>query len=243
MYWKFTVDKEWLEQRRGYLTASEVAGWFNKSVNPKDETIQKNIEKAVFRNLSKFPVETGSPSSDAARGHNMEPYAIREFNNYMDKEFYLYGNVFLCEDKPGAVFGYSPDALDSEDPDKATELLEVKCYGPEEHANAVFGDMAKRKERWQVAVGLKVMPKLKGGYVIWYSPNAAVPIRVAYYSREDLQVELEKLDEYATMYRKTYEKMLFDIVGIRADDTDKSWATTECVYTEEEIYNIVSEEW
>ncbi len=238
MFWRYNVAKEWLEARRGYLTASEVASWFSKSLNPKKETIQKNIERAVFRNLSKFPVDTGSPSSDAARGHCLEPYAIQEFNTAMGFDFTLYDNIFLHEED--GLYGYSPDALSSDKPEEAKSLLEVKCYGPEEHMNAVLGDVDKRKERWQVAVGMRVLPNVDNGYVIWYSPNACVPIRITVYTRLDLKEELAKLDEFEEMYNKTKENMEFAMVN---DVEGKTWTSTRCLFTEEEIYNEVSMDW
>lgn len=96
MQWAHNVSASWLKARRKYLTASEVAGLVPaykrvvKKLSTKqlsqeqDKDIIKILKDFIALYISKSSSEeiiTASPSSAAARGHILEPYAVEEFNN------------------------------------------------------------------------------------------------------------------------------------------------------------------
>ena len=230
MYWGYVkTDPKWLKTRKGHITASRIAEIFSKSKNPRKDTIDNHLKEIWWENNSNFPLEETAPSQAASRGHIMEPFAVLEYNNINDEQFYHVDNLFISS----GLFGFSPDAINvpmevvAKDPSKLTRVLEVKCYGSQNHMNAWLDDKSARKERWQIATAMKTVPSIEKGTVMWYSPNAVVPIILKDYTRDELAEELEKLDELAERYEELAEEL-----HILADS---SVVTNDLLFTEEFI--------
>ena len=146
----------------------------------------------------------------AARGHILEPYAVELFSNYMKEEFHHWDDVVVAGDS----CGFSPDAvLGVECPKEAgafpadefeaEEILEVKCYGLENHGKALVSSSSALKERFQLAWAMYCCPSIKTGTLLFYNPSAPIPMFYLEYRREELEEEIDLAKKVDEIYRRT----------------------------------------
>lgn len=207
--WRHVVDKDWMKARSRLLTASNI-----KNILPVTETGRKRSQAQIEANMMKvvasmstlyIPVEECVSTGAAARGHLLEPIAIKEAVNL---GLYHWDDVVF---KKG-ILGWSPDALsipqDGEflgdkglyDIDKKgapcpSAIGEVKSYGMEKHTAAVYMDKELLPERWQLAVGMLMLPCCRGAHLIFFNPDSRDRLAVKTYTRKDLEEEIEMIEE------------------------------------------------
>ena len=223
--WKHDVSEDWLRARRDVLTASEI-----RSLLPEFKRMLKKPEDALSPGFFSFcgaklsgGIPDTSSSGAAARGHIMEPYAVEDWNLNNGIKYYHWDDIVI---KRNGI-GYSPDGLDIEQiPEMGVELwadnksgklkipgrdqtfraptraIEVKCYEPKAHMKSLIETKEERDERLQVAVAFMVLPKLKVVDVLWYCPEAPVPMFSEYYEKKDLAAEIKVITAMLKMFHR-----------------------------------------
>jgi hypothetical protein len=68
-----------------------------------------------------------------------------------------------------------------------------------------------RDERLQVAVAFMVLPKLKYVDVLWYCPEAPIPMFSEYYERADLEEEIRLITEMLKIFHWHMKKVKHDM--------------------------------
>lgn len=213
MRYEHEVSLKWLEARQRYLTASDVCKMMadirKLTADKIDLKHCRSFAKVLGSKLNLSP-DTQSPSSAAARGHFMEPYAVENWESVRQEGMVHWDDFLLANDR--TLLAFSPDALNVRQPMgvsrvvdgdgrfindnycyvSPTALLEVKCYDEGAHyqrkldlMNGMLPD-----ERWQVAVAMAVCPCIERGTVVWYAPQCRDWFDMAF-GREDLEEEIE----------------------------------------------------
>lgn len=223
MRYEHEVSLDWLRARQGYLTASDVCRMLADIQRLREGKVKlercRSFAKTLGSKTNRFP-ETGSPSSAAARGHFMEPYAVEEWEAVRREGMSHWDDFLLASDD--TLLAFSPDALnvrqpmgvvrsvdeggrfadDFGEPVSPTALLEVKCYDEGSHFQRKLDAMAGvlPDERWQVAVAMAVCPCIERGTVVWYAPQCGDWFDETF-ERDDMEEEIETALEAARLWR------------------------------------------
>lgn len=140
---------EWLEARRGLVTASTM----NRLVTSTLKTADNDTSRALLNTLAceriTGHVEGYFETFDMARGHNEEPFAREEYAAHKGVEVAQIG--FMTRDLNGATLGFSPDGLVNDD-----GLIEIKCPQPKEHLRTILAGKPPTHYQAQLQVGLFV---------------------------------------------------------------------------------------
>jgi len=173
----------------------------------------------------------------------MEPYAVDDWNKNNPRcQYYHWDDIVI---KRNGI-GYSPDGLDiAQLPEYGVELdwnehrkrlenvsssptraIEVKCYEPKNHMKGLIIPKEDRDERLQVAVAFMALPSLKHVDVLWYCPEAPVPMYKERYKRSDLKAEIDVITGMVKMFHR-HMKEIRSITGNGMQPH----------YTTDEIYN------
>ena len=228
MRYEHEVSVDWLRARQGYLTASDVCKMMTdiNKLRQGKATIERcrSFAKVLGSKLNLFP-DTQSPSSAAARGHFMEPYAVEEWESVRQEGVTHWDDFLLASDE--TLLAFSPDALNVPQPMgvmatvdgdgrflsdgvpvEPTALLEVKCYDEGSHYQRKLDAMAGvlPDERWQVAVAMAVCPCIERGTVVWYAPQCMDWFDVAF-EREDLEDEIATVLDASVWWKRFMEYM------------------------------------
>lgn len=100
---------EWLEARRGIVTASEVGKLITPTLKiAENKTSNGLIERLAAERLS-GRVDDHYMSRDMERGHLDEPFAREAYEQHMNVEVQQVG--FMARKLDGFTLGYSPDGL------------------------------------------------------------------------------------------------------------------------------------
>jgi len=232
--WHHEVSTKWLQARRDVLTASEI-----KAMLPEYKRMLKKPEGELSLGFfalcgEKLSNDTPDPESTgaAARGHIMEPYAVDDWNrNHPKNQYYHWDDLVI---KRNGV-GYSPDGLDipqlvefgveldwseknkclvqqNDTYKPPTRAIEVKCYEPKNHMKGLIIPKEDRDERLQIAVALMVLPSLKHVDVLWYCPEAPVPMYKERYKRSELKAEINVITGMVKMFHQ-HMNQIRSIVG------------------------------
>lgn len=229
MRYEHEVSIDWLRARQGYLTASDVCKMMTdiNKLRQGKTTIGRcrSFAKVFGSKVNQFP-DTQSPSSAAARGHFMEPYAVEEWESVRREGVTHWDDYLLASDE--TLLAFSPDALNlpqpmgvcrEVEPDggfyddlsemvRPTALLEVKCYDEGAHFQRKLDAMAGvlPDERWQVAVAMAVCPCIERGTVVWYAPQCRDWFDMAF-EREDLEEEIATVLDASVWWKRFLEYM------------------------------------
>ena len=229
MRYEHEVSLDWLRARQGYLTASDVCRMLTDIRRLREGKAKlehcRSFAKVLGSKLNLSP-DTQSPSSAAARGHFMEPYAVEEWESVRKEGVTHWDDFLLASDE--TLLAFSPDALnvtqplgvirtvngdgrftdDFGEPVEPTALLEVKCYDESTHYQRKLDAMAGvlPDERWQVAVAMAVCPCIRRGTVVWYAPQCMDWFDVAF-EREDLEDEIATVLDASVWWRRFMEYM------------------------------------
>ena len=212
MRYEHEVSNGWLRARQGYLTASDVCKMMTDvrklDAGKTDLMHCRSFAKVFGSKMNRFP-DTASPSSAAARGHFMEPYAVEEWETARKEGMLHWDDFLLASDETKLAF--SPDALNVPQPMgvmslvdgdgrfrdtigrlvEPTTMLEVKCYEDGAHYQRKLDAMngTPPDERWQVAVAMAVCPCIRRGSIVWYAPQCGDWFELAF-DRESLDEEI-----------------------------------------------------
>ena len=207
MRYEHVTSLEWMNERQKYITASDVAKLVPYTATGRkrnitdDDYFQLMAEKEKILTIDDC-ISTGA----AARGHILEPYAIKEANKFITRKLNHWDDICLHR----GYAGYSPDALDvSARPYEAIVMGEVKCYNPAKHIIKSKQKLKDMEERWQLAMAFYVLPDLSYAYLILFNPGLCEgKLYINQYSRSMFENELEIID---TIVRRWVEvKEYFD---------------------------------
>lgn len=260
MNWYHEVDKKWLEARKKYLTATEIAGLvpeYKRMQKAKEGTISPGCA-ALWAEKHTVGMEDTASFGAAARGHWMEQPAIDAFNSRLnltiDEEkaqwMYHWDDALISK---GRVC-FSPDAMTVEQTHFDTEwislngemkcnstdwvknptaIAEVKAFEPAHHMKCVIADKMAQEDKilMQIATAFYVLDGLEKAYLIFICPNTYVSMHVLEYTREDLEKQIELVRDIADLYKET-DKALKDL--------DIPYFSAGC--TEESVYKTMLEE-
>ncbi|WP_299315063.1 hypothetical protein [uncultured Halomonas sp.] len=209
MKWMHKVNPAWLEERKSYLSASDI-----KKLLPVTPTGRKRSQDAINEAYLKAWAEKqcGITEDDVtsfgpmARGHIMEPYAINEFNRLKVLIPLVHWDDMLIHRNGVAC---SPDALDVEMPTTGTSITdvparllgEVKSYNASMHYVTGLADKMELEERWQLATAFYVIETLEVAALILFNPNAKHKMFTHIYTRDDLKDEIKSVEEISEEYR------------------------------------------
>lgn len=238
--WVHQVGRSWSLARKTCLTASDAVGLL-PSVRKAGST--GTPIPAFFELIAekRSAMEPELMSYDAAaRGHELEPYAIEEYNMQPDEgrcqTFYHWDDVLI---KNGGI-GFSPDAMDimhMNMPDACyefkggmlvgtsgrmqsvmpTSIMEIKSYSDRVHVKTLLTEDGKLKERYQVAFAMMVMPSIREACLCFYDPSCPIGMFTKWFDQADLVGEMQELYQVVDLWEKQNE--LFDQMAL-ADEFD-----------------------
>lgn len=231
--WEHQCSQAWLDARKGYLTASEVVSLLPEYKRIKAGKVDRLIAPMFVKMWGqKNSTEPDDPMSygAAARGHILEPHAIDDWNRLTRRDKLCWWDDAVVHN---GIMGFSPDALDIEQPGEPvdfdyTELKdpkvigEVKSYDPGKHAQKIVQHTDEHEERWQLAMGMLVLPSVEEARLIFYCPPLG-SMFTEYYAREDLESEMQIIEDIVGIYLEVGDHM-----GVFKDQ--------EQLTTEDEIY-------
>ena len=228
MRYEHEVSNRWLHARQRYLTASDVCKMMTdvrRLASGKTDLMHcRSFARVLGSKRNRFP-DTASPSSAAARGHFMEPYAVEEWETARKEGVTHWDDFLMASDE--TLLAFSPDALNVPQPMgvmalvdgdgrflnmgtpvEPTSLLEVKCYDEGAHYQRKLDAMAGvlPDERWQVAVAMAVCPCIRRGTVVWYAPQCGDWFAMTF-EREDLEDEIATALDASVWWKRFLEYM------------------------------------
>lgn len=159
---------EWLEARRGIVTASTVGKLLTSTGKvANNDTSRALIETLAIERIT-GRVEYIHPSRDMQRGTMLEPFARDLYAQH-------YGEVqevgFIRLDGNGHSLGYSPDGLVGDD-----GLLEIKSRTPRVQARTILDNRVPAANMAQLQAGLLVTGRSWIDYCS-YSPGLPLYIK------------------------------------------------------------------
>jgi hypothetical protein len=142
---------EWLEQRRGIVTASVVGQIVTpKTVRPASNDDTRSLHALLVAERITGYTDPTYVSDDMLRGHEDEARAIQVYDeNTLAPVTYPTG--FMVRDDWGFRIGYSPDGLVGDD-----GLIEVKSRRPKKHLQTILADEVPAENMAQIQCGLLV---------------------------------------------------------------------------------------
>ena len=217
--WFHRCDLGWMKARQKYLTATDVKELLPFTKTGRKKTItDEHYLKVLAGKMVNLTEDDCTSTGAAARGHILEPYAIRKFNfDPPDVHLHHWDDVVVTRRfaQPFSL-AFSPDALDKpsdsslwlKDDDgshlKVIEmdgpfgpkvLGEVKSYGPERHMVAGYTPKDELEERWQIATAMAVCTSIENAYLLFYNPSMRNQLYIVDYDRADLADEIEAVLE------------------------------------------------
>ena len=203
MKWFHECDIEWMKARRGFLTATDI-----KELLPITKTGRKRVVdnesyfKILARKKANITQDDCISTGAAARGHILEPYAIKFFNEHYGSSTPLihWDDVIIGRRPDYLSLAFSPDAMDipmvdNERPVSFTTKMkiigEVKSYSNEKHF--ICGNTPKEylEERWQIATAMAVAENIEQAYLIFFNPSVKPEMFFVQYDRDDLKEEIK----------------------------------------------------
>ena len=233
--WYHEVSAEWLKARQTVLTATDVAGLlpeykrYLKAGSPDIPT--PGFSALWCKKHSDMYLDTASTEA-AARGHIMEPYAVESWNMQASPSFHHWDDCIICN----KTFGFSPDAMvipqmtndvrlevtsdgkfivadNNMHYDTPDEVMEIKCYAPDQHMKAIVEDRMEHKELMQLAMAFVVLPNLEAIRILWFCPGAPISMFTEKYTCDDLHDQIRWIMEIAEVYKACDDYWIQKIVN------------------------------
>ena len=141
---------EWLEARRGIVTASVVGQLITtKTVKPANNDTSRGLMWTLLAERITGFIDPVYVSEDMLRGTMEEPIARQAYADHAGTEVDQVG--FMTEDIGDARLGYSPDGLVGDD-----GLIEIKSRRPKKHVKTILEDRVPPENMAQIQCGLLV---------------------------------------------------------------------------------------
>jgi hypothetical protein len=158
---------EWLEQRRGMVTASVVGKLITgKTIKPAANDESRGLTAQLVAERITGWTDPNYVSDDMLRGIEDEPRAVEVYSEHF-AEVTTVG--FMVRDDWGFSIGYSPDGLVGDD-----GLIEVKSRRAKKHLQTILADEVPAENMAQLQCGLLVSGRkwcdyisYSGGMPLW----------------------------------------------------------------------------
>lgn len=180
--WKHVCSLKWMRARQEFLTASDVRELVPFTATGRSRKVTDESYLKVLARKKVMITEADCESfGAAARGHILEPYAIKKFNEFsgLSSNYIHWDDVILAKARYGLAF--SPDATNVPMPDDFVQvsssvkglsrIAEVKSYSPERHLMAGFTGKFELEERWQLAAAMAVDSRIETARLLFYNPS------------------------------------------------------------------------
>lgn len=243
--WYHEVSPGWLLARKQFFTATDAvklrpaykramkAGW--KPGDDVPEFVALSMEKQSDQ------VNEIKVFGSAARGHIMEPYAVKELHWILKEDVVHMDDVLFYRDD----YGFSPDATSRlvlpveahADPNKKDAekfivqpefVVEIKSYEPWKHGKTIATGKYE-DERLQLAMAFKVFDEMEYSYLFFYCP-AANSYELIRLNRTDLEDEIKMIDGMLYMWRNIHPVQLFsgsDSLKYSEEDIYETWQESQ----------------
>jgi hypothetical protein len=159
-------SEEWLEARRGILTASVVGKLLTPTLKVASNDTSRGIVATLVAERLTGVVEPSRITDDMWRGIEHEPHARDKYAAHNGVEVEEVG--FITLDGNGWRLGYSPDGLVGDD-----GLLEIKCPRAKTHLSTVIADQVPGHYMAQCQAGLFVTGRK---WIDFVSFHAGMPL-------------------------------------------------------------------
>ena len=141
---------EWLEARRGIVTASVVGQLVTtRTKKPANNDTSRGLMMTLLAERITGFIDPVYVSEDMLRGTMEEPIARQAYADHTGTEVEQVG--FMTEDIGSARLGYSPDGLVGDD-----GLIEIKSRRPKKHVKTILEDRVPPENMAQIQCGLLV---------------------------------------------------------------------------------------
>ncbi len=191
---------EWLDQRRGMVTASVVGKLITPStVKPANNDYSRALTALLVAERITGWTDPVYVSDDMLRGHEDEPRAVEKYSEHYAP---VTTTGFMVRDDWGFKIGYSPDGLVGDD-----GLIEVKSPRAKKHLTTILSGEVPLEHMAQLQCGLLVSGRqwidyvsYCGGMPMWVKRlepderwhEAIVAAVAAFEETADLMVEAYK---------------------------------------------------
>jgi hypothetical protein len=153
-------SEEWLEQRRGMITASVVGKLITtKTLQPANNDVARGLTALLAAERITGWTEPTYTSADMLRGLADEPRAV---DRYSEVHAPVTRVGFMVRDDWGFNIGYSPDGLVGDD-----GLVEVKSRRPKNHLATILDGQVPAETMAQMQCGLLVSGRAWIDYISW----------------------------------------------------------------------------
>lgn len=149
---------EWLELRRGILTASTVGQLITPSLKPASNQAARSLTLTLVAERLSGHIDQVFVSDDMLRGQMEEPLARNLYAEFTGVEVSELG--FMTEDKWGPMIGYSPDGLVGDE-----GLIEIKSRRQKKQLRTILDGQVPAENMAQIQCGLLVSGRKWCDYV------------------------------------------------------------------------------
>jgi hypothetical protein len=210
---------DWLDLRRGVLTASEMSGL----ITPKTIKVASNADTRAITNKLVAERITGHVdptylSDDMIRGQMEEPLARARYEETTGRTVTTLGLMVRDGGTLAGRLGYSPDGLVDDD-----GLLEIKSRRQDKHLQTILSDTVPAEFMAQIQTGLRVSGRdwcdfisYSGGMPMWTRRVTPIPewqtaIDAALEVFEEAAAEMEQHYYAAVVGLPETERVDFDL--------------------------------
>jgi hypothetical protein len=193
---------EWLDQRRGMVTASVVGQLITATtIKPASNDYSRGLTAQLVAERITGWTEPTYVSDDMLRGHEDEPRAVDTYSEHYGVTVDLRG--FMVEDRWGFQIGYSPDGLVGND-----GLIEAKSRRPKKQLQTILSDTVPPENMAQLQCGLLVSGRKWIDYVSYCGGMPLYVKRVEpdprwFYA---IEVAVEQFEETAAQMVAAYQE-------------------------------------
>jgi hypothetical protein len=176
----------------------------------------------------------------AARGHILEPYAVKALNDILGYEKFYHWDDIVVTNTTDTILGFSPDAADVPMTGlftDATAIAEIKSYSDEKHVCRCHTPKMECEERWQIAHAMATRSHLIEAYLVFFNPRIrdnryVTPVTAFQYSRSELGLEISTIKKIVD----DWKDFILNITAVPLPLLSGS-----CEYSEQGIYEIEEE--
>jgi hypothetical protein len=173
---------EWLELRRGILTASTIGQLITPSLKPASNQAARSLTLTLVAERITGHIDPVFVSDDMLRGQMEEPLARDAYSEFRKANVEQIG--FMTEDRWGFTIGASPDGLVGNDGG-----IEVKSRRAKKHLQTILSDAVPPENMAQVQTCMLVSGREWWDYIS-YSAGLPLWVKRAYPDKKWQQVIL-----------------------------------------------------
>lgn len=221
MKWYHRVNQDWYKARKNFLTASDIKTLWPKTKTGRDRKITEvDYAKIYFEKSQEVRLDDCDSYDWAARGHILEPYAVKEFSRFREDKDKLYHWDDCLIYRDNCLIAYSPDALNcfqvkevfgvKEDTHVIVPHVvgEVKSYNASKHVETIMTPKDQTEERLQIATAMYTSPSIEEGYLILFNPEVQdAELAWKHWNRAELQKEIDTICKIEQSWKKFIDKV------------------------------------